>query len=98
MDLSTERYPTKLAKRRNVPDPGMTNEVIKIGQHVQMAVELLKGSDLEIAKGLKGKDVNIFIIKSSQFLYYFYTISENKEASDYNRRLYNTYKKYFIVK
>jgi len=79
-------------------DPGIKDEINKIGQHVQIAVELLKGNDFEIAKGMKGKDANIFIIKSSQLLYYYYTITHNKDASDYYRRLYNTYKKYFIVK
>ncbi len=67
-------------------------------QHLQLALDLLNKGKGEITKGLKGRDLNIFIIKTSYLLYYYYTLTGNAQRADYYARLYNNYKKYFIIR
>jgi outer membrane murein-binding lipoprotein Lpp len=73
-------------------------DIARIRQNLDMALELVSAGDHEIAKGFKGRDVNIFIIKSSQLLaYYYLTIGDSKTEKFY-RRMHENYKKYFVVR
>jgi hypothetical protein len=67
-------------------------------QHLQLALDLLNKGKGEITRGLKGRDMNIYIIKTSYLLYYYYTLTGNGQMSAYYARLYNNYKKYFIIR
>jgi len=74
------------------------NDVEKFNQHVKLAMEIMKSADIEIAKGLRGRDVNVFIIRTTQLLYFFYMTSGNAQAADYYKKLYHNFKKYQVVK
>ncbi|MBN1534649.1 MAG: hypothetical protein JXA20_18400 [Spirochaetes bacterium] len=73
-------------------------EMVDLNKRVNCAINILKSSNPEIAKGLKGRDVNIFIIKACEILTYYYKYAGNNEASDYYKRIYNNYKKYQIIR
>jgi hypothetical protein len=85
----------QLVKANN---PEFKSEIAKLNHNINLAMEILKQTDCEIAKGMKGKDINIFIIKGSQLLYYFYNITGNRETAKYYQRLNENYKKYFIIR
>lgn len=67
-------------------------------QHIKLAHEMVKKGKCEISKGLKGRDINIFIIKTSYLLYFYYTLSGNSEMAEYYGRVHNNYKKYFVIR
>lgn len=79
-------------------DPNFRGEISHLTQRITSAINIVKGSNPEIAKGLKGRDVNIFIIKASELLSYYFQITGNRDAADYYRRLNNNYKKYQIIR
>lgn len=67
-------------------------------RHINIARELIKSGNFEINKGMKGRELNVFIIKSSQLLDYYYTKIGNAEYAGYYQRLNENFKKYFIVR
>jgi len=79
-------------------DPAFKAEITNINQRINAAINIMKSNNPEIAKGLKGRDVNIFIIKASEMLAYYYRTIGNTEASEYYNRVYNNHKKYHIIR
>jgi hypothetical protein len=86
-------------------EEGVKDESIEIkkdvnhfNQYLKLALDMLKKGDHEIAQGLKGRDLNVFITKASELLGYYYKALDNTKISDYYYRIYNIYKKYFIMK
>jgi hypothetical protein len=79
-------------------DSKFKNEMESLNHRVKSAMAILKSHNPEIAKGLKGKDVNIFIIKSTQLLSYYYRNSGKGDIADYYNRMHNMYKKYQIIR
>ncbi len=67
-------------------------------RHINIARELIKSGNFEINKGMKGRELNVFIIKSSQLLDYYYTKIGNAEYAGYYQRLNKNFKKYFIIR
>lgn len=67
-------------------------------RHINIARELIKSGNFEINKGMKGRELNVFIIKSSQLLDYYYTKIGNAEYAGYYQRLNENFKKYFIIR
>jgi hypothetical protein len=76
----------------------LKNDVIKFIQHLNIAVQLMKIGDYEITKGLKGRDINTFVIRTSQLLAYYYLAVGDGNAEEYYRRMHDNYKKYFIIR
>ncbi|OHD64811.1 MAG: hypothetical protein A2176_10865 [Spirochaetes bacterium RBG_13_51_14] len=76
----------------------LKTDVIKFIQHLKIAVQLIKIGDFEISKGLKGRVINTFVIRTSQFLAYYYLVVGDAKAEEYYRRMHENYKKYFIVR
>jgi hypothetical protein len=73
-------------------------EMTDLNKRVNCAINILKSNNPEIAKGLKGRDVNVFIIRACEILSYYYRYAGNSEASDYYKRIYTNYKKYQIIR
>ena len=67
-------------------------------KNIENAVAFLKTGKGEMTKGMRGKDMNIFIIKASQFLTFYYQSTRQVKAAEYYSRLNNNYKKYFIIR
>jgi hypothetical protein len=76
----------------------LKSDVIRFIQHLNIAVQLLKIGDFEITKGLKGRDINTFVIRTSQLLAYYYLAVGDSNAEEYYRRMHDNYKKYFIIR
>jgi hypothetical protein len=76
----------------------LKSDVIKFIQHLNIAVQLMKIGDYEITKGLKGRDINTFVIRTSQLLAYYYLAVGDTDAQDYYRRMHDNYKKYFVIR
>ena len=81
----------------NKGDIGFKTEIKNLHQHVKIALDMLKKGKTEIATGMKGKDINIFITNASELLSYCYRFQGNKKIADYYERIYNIHNKYFIV-
>ena len=67
-------------------------------QHLNLALNIIKKDDGELTRGLRGRDLNVFITKVSELLAYYYKLLENSKVSDYYLRIHTIYKKYFIMK
>lgn len=76
----------------------LKDDAARFAQHLNIAIQLTKIGDVEITKGLRGKDMNNFIIKASQFLaYYNLTIGDTK-MEEFYRRINDNYRKYLIIR
>ncbi len=79
-------------------DNALKTDISKISQQINIAIKLLKHGNAEINRGMKGKDMNIFIIKASQILSFYHKMMGKPQSAGYYQRLHETYKKYFIVR
>jgi hypothetical protein len=64
-------------------DIEIKRDVTSLQQHLRLAIEILKKGDGEITKGLRGRDLNVYITKTSEFLGTYYQILNNAKISDY---------------
>ena len=76
----------------------MKNDVIRYAQHLNISMQLMKIGDFEITKGLRGRDLNTFAIRASQFLAAYYLATGDAKSEDYYRRTHENYKKYFVIR
>lgn len=67
-------------------------------QHLKLALVLVKRGKGEITEGLKGKDLNVFVIRASELLSYYCRLQNNEKAADYYERINSLYKRYYVVK
>jgi hypothetical protein len=79
-------------------NPEYLSDINNFINHLKLAIDLVNKGKAEIAKGLKGRDINIYIIKTSYIIYYHYQLSCNDQAADMYARINNNYKKYFIIR
>jgi hypothetical protein len=47
---------------------------------------------------MKGKEINVFIIKATELLAFYFSVIGDKERQTYYSRLNENFKKYFIVR
>jgi len=73
-------------------------EFLKLEKHVDMARKLLKTGNFEINKGMKGREINVFIMKASLILSYYYSETNLNNKSLFYEKLHDNFKKYFVVK
>jgi len=73
-------------------------EFSQFGRNVNMARELIKSGNYEINKGMKGKEVNVFIVKATMVLIHYYTQTGETQYASYYQRLNDNFKKYFIMR
>lgn len=73
-------------------------EMICYSRHINIARELIKSGNYEINKGMKGRELNVFVIKSSQLLDYYYMKTGDQERAAFYQRLNENFKKYFIIR
>jgi hypothetical protein len=92
------------------PDYGKIDNVIKtksdkgapfflnLEKHIDIARKLLKSGNFEINKGMKGREINVFIIKASEILYYYYSETGYNDKSLFYKKLHENFKKYHVIK
>lgn len=76
----------------------LTNDVLRYAQHLNISMQLMKIGDFEITKGLRGRDLNTFVIRASQFLAAYYLAAGDTKSEEYYRRTHENYKKYFVIR
>lgn len=81
----------------NEKDKGAA-EFLKLEKHVDMARKLLKTGNFEINKGMKGREINVFIMKASLLLTYYYSETNIENKSNFYNKLHDNFKRYFVVK
>ncbi len=78
-------------------DNEFKTDMAKFCRNISIASQLIKIGDYEISKGLKGKDLNTFLIKSSRLLVYYFHSAGDAKSEDHYRRIFENYKKYIIT-
>jgi hypothetical protein len=79
-------------------DATLKSDITKIAQYTNIALEMIKNSNTEIASGMKGRDINIFVIRATEILSYYYSQTGQLQTADYYQRLHENYKKYFVIR
>ena len=79
-------------------DVKLIKTIAKLNKLIKVGMNLLKTGRGEITKGMKGKNLNIFLIKSTELLSFYYNISGNYDMAKYYSRMNDNQKKYFVMK
>lgn len=79
-------------------DPELKSDLADMHRNVQIAIEMVNKGDFEIVKGLRGKDLNAFIINTTSLLAFYFARAGNQQAAAHYERVHNNFKKYFITK
>ena len=88
----------KIDKLLNENPEFLKKEMLCYSSHINLARQLIKSGNYEINKGMKGRELNVFIIKSSQLLNYYYKQTGDHDKAAGYQRLNDNFKKYFIVR
>ena len=73
-------------------------EFIRLSRYIQVARDLMKSGDYEINKGMKGREVNVFLIRSTEILCYYFTGTGETDYVSFYKRLHDNFKRYYIVR
>jgi hypothetical protein len=79
-------------------DPAFKGEISSLTTLLKIALGLIKSGRSEIAAGMKGREVNIYIIRCSELLFRYYHLTGNVRAAEYYKRHHENYKKYFVIR
>jgi len=82
---------------KNNPEK-LKNQVNSYIRHINIGRQMIISGNSEIVKGMKGKEMNVFIVKATQFLYYYFGLTGETEMQSFYRKLHENFKKYFIVR
>ncbi|MCL2154728.1 MAG: hypothetical protein FWH53_03585 [Leptospirales bacterium] len=74
------------------------NQLADFARHINIGRQLIQSKNSEITKGMKGKEINVFIVKATELLAYYFSAIGNKERQTYYSRLNENFKKYFIIR
>lgn len=88
----------KLSEMTQRQDNVLKTDIAKISQQINIALKLLKQGNAEINRGMKGRDMNMFIIKASQILQHYYMVLGKKDNALHFQRIHENYKNYFIIR
>jgi len=76
----------------------LNTTVQKIEKHIHIAIDLINPDKKNIeTTGIQRKNMSIFIIKSSELLWYYFRMTNREHESVMFKRINTQYKKYFIV-
>jgi hypothetical protein len=80
-------------------DPaGLKNKISCFVRHINIGRQMIKSGNSEIVKGMKGKELNVFVVKAAQMLVYYFGRTGETELQSFYSRLHDNFKKYFIVR
>ncbi|MFC1669127.1 hypothetical protein ACFL20_01955 [Spirochaetota bacterium] len=88
----------KIANLIKIKDKDLMTDVSKLNNQIKIAKKLLDKGNTEISKGLRSRDINIFIINASDLLYYYYNNTANLKLASYYKKLNENYKKYYLIR
>ena len=92
--LNQEKIAELLLKK----DIEFREDMEKFTRHLTIAVQLTKIGDYEISKGLRGRDLNAFIIRASHLLAHCSHVISDTKSEEHYRRIHENHKKYFITR
>ncbi|HPS85319.1 MAG TPA: hypothetical protein PLY36_01165 [Spirochaetota bacterium] len=82
-----------------INDPaGLKNQINCFIRHINIGRQMIKSGNSEIVKGMKGKELNVFIVKAAQMLVYYFRRTGDTELQMFYTKLHENFKKYFIVR
>lgn len=76
----------------------LKNQVNCYIKHISIGRQMIKTGNSEIVRGMKGKELNVFIVKAAQFLVYYFGRTGNAEHQLFYSKLHENFKKYFVVR
>ncbi len=79
-------------------DADLKQDAARLTQTLKVAINYLEKGNIEIIKGLKGRDLNSYVVKSSRLLSYYYNLTGNEKLADYFKRVNTIYSKYFVIR
>ncbi len=81
----------------NNPD-GLKIQINTFMKHINIGRQMIKTGNAEIAKGMKGKELNVFIVKAAQLLIYYFGRTGDAEHQHFYSKLHENFKKYFVIR
>ncbi|MCU0821721.1 MAG: hypothetical protein MUC95_04510 [Spirochaetes bacterium] len=78
-------------------DATLKSDIKNLNEHIKIALEMLKKGKTEIAVGMKGRDINFYIVNASALLSTVYGMHGNRKVAEYYDRINNIHSKYFII-
>lgn len=82
---------------RNDPD-SLKVQINTFMKHINIGRQMIKSGNAEIVKGMKGKELNVFIVKAAQLLVYYFGRTGNAEHQLFYSKLHENFKNYFVVR
>lgn len=88
----------KITKTIQADSENFKADIDKIGRYVSLALDLMKTKNHELSNGLNGKDMNLFVVKATEFLTYYYNKVGNTQTAGRYQRLNENHRRYFVVR
>ena len=79
-------------------DEELAKDISNLQRYIAMGLAYIEKGNIEIIKGLKGRDLNHYIIRGSQLLAFYFKKINNDRHADYYSRINSIYSKYFVIK
>ncbi len=96
--LSGSLDTVKIDSEFNINPNVLKNQIENYSRHINIGRQMIKSGNSEIVKGMKGKELNVFIIKAAQLLIYYYGRTGENELQNFYIKLHDNFKKYFIIR
>ena len=77
---------------------GLKNQINSFIRHINIGRQMISSGNSEIAKGMKGKELNVFIVKAAQLLVYYFGRTGETDLQSFYSRLHDNFKKYFVIR
>ncbi len=88
----------KIKRAMMAHDLEFKKDINSIIQNIKLALDFIKKGNVEIMKGLRGRDLNNYITSASLLLHKYFSLTNNDEAAKFYARIHNTYKNYLIIR
>ncbi|MGB4268274.1 MAG: hypothetical protein WBK20_03740 [Spirochaetota bacterium] len=79
-------------------DEELKKDISNLQRYIALGLAYIEKGNVEIIKGLRGRDLNNYVVRGSQLLAYYFTLIKNERLADYYSRINTIYSKYFVVK
>jgi hypothetical protein len=88
----------KIDDALNSDPDGLKNQINTFMKHINIGRQMIKSGNAEIVKGMKGKELNVFIVKAAQLLVYYFGRTGDAEHQLFYSKLHENFKKYFVIR
>ena len=96
--LSGNLDTVKIENELKINPEFLKNQVNCFVRHINIGRQMIKSGNSEIVKGMKGKELNVFIVKAAQMLIYYFGRTGEAEHQMFYAKLHDNFKKYFIIR